>query len=187
MRGGARKLLNAVLLRHPIAVTLCLLATLSAAASRNEAMPIEPNSVALSDLRGKTLGGKPFDPSVLAGKTVLLDFWAVWCAPCIKAFPDLKKLHDEFEESEFEVVGVAVFSGTVRDVRRIVRRHNLDYPIILADDKLAAKFGVIGIPVYFLFGPDGELVKKYVGEVKDLYGKVSADMEQIRRASSRSL
>ena len=46
--------------------------------------------------RGVNLGGGKTSLADFKGKVVLVDFWATWCAPCVKAMPDLQKLHDDF-------------------------------------------------------------------------------------------
>lgn len=137
------------------------------------------------DFQAINLKGQPFHANSLKGKTVLLDFWAVWCAPCIAAFPTLKKLNQDLKKDNFEVVGVAVYSGTYKDVRLFVAKHNLDYKIVVGDDDMVERFGVIGYPTYFLIGPDGKIHKKYVGEAKNLYSEVKKDvlgLQQNRRS-----
>jgi len=144
----------------------------------------DPSQLAINfqaiDLKGKT-----FNANSLKGKTVLLDLWAVWCAPCIAAFPTLKKLNQDLKKDNFEVVGVAVYSGTYKDVRQFVAKHNLDYKIVVGDDDLVERFGVIGYTTYYLIGPDGEIRKKYVGEAKNLYSEVKREvlgLQQNRRS-----
>ncbi len=121
----------------------------------------------------------------LKGKTVLLDFWAVWCGPCIAAFPTLKKLNHDLKDRNFEVVGVAVFSGVHEDVRKFVEKYQLDYKIVVGDENLAERFGVIGFPTYFLIDPDGEVRKTYVGEAKTLYAKVKQEVSKLTPKKSR--
>ncbi len=50
--------------------------------------------------------GEGLSPESLKGKVVMLDFWAIWCGPCIATFPHLKEWHEEFHSQGFEIVGV---------------------------------------------------------------------------------
>ncbi|MFQ5641543.1 MAG: TlpA disulfide reductase family protein [bacterium] len=135
------------------------------------------------DFKAIDLHGKPFTALRLKGKTVLLDFWAVWCAPCIAAFPTLTKLNRDLKDQNFQVVGVAVYSGTHEDVRTFLEKHKLDYTVVVGDEDLAGRFGVIGFPTYFLISPDGTVQKKYVGEAKNLYDDVKKEVLALRNAA----
>lgn len=127
------------------------------------------------------LDGGLFDAGDLEGQAVLIDFWAVWCAPCIAAFPQLSHLQDDFGGSGFQVLGVAVYSGTREDVGKFLADHPVTYPMVVGDESLTERFGVIGYPTYFLIAPNGSVYRQYVGEMPDLYDTVAADLEILRR------
>ena len=55
-----------------------------------------------------TLDGKTITTADLKGKVVLLDFWASWCVPCRKSFPEVDALHRELEPKGLVVVAVNV-------------------------------------------------------------------------------
>jgi thiol-disulfide isomerase/thioredoxin len=67
---------------------------------------------AAPDISGDfALNGKPVKLSDLKGKVVLLDFWAVWCGPCIATFPHLKEWNKEYKDKGLEIVGVTSYYG----------------------------------------------------------------------------
>ena len=133
------------------------------------------------DFEATDLGGGRFQGSSLKGTIVLLDFWAVWCPPCLKAMPILGKLQQDFEDEGFQVLGIAVYSGTPEDVSEFIQEHPVDYPIVVGDDDLIERFAIIGYPTYFLIDPEGHIYKKYVGERKDLYERVAEDIEALKK------
>ncbi|MCZ6508887.1 MAG: TlpA disulfide reductase family protein [Acidobacteria bacterium] len=164
---------------------MLLLAALVARAGVGQAEANPPAgilAVDAMDFSATALDGESFAGSELAGKTVLLDFWAVWCAPCITAFPRLNRLQAEFGDRGFTVLGVTAYSGSPTDVRTFLLDHQVDYPIIMADEELVQSFGVIGYPTYFLVRPDGSVYQQYVGEMPDLYEAVASDLELLERA-----
>ncbi len=135
------------------------------------------------DFKATRLDGSPFDARGLKGKIVLLDFWAVWCPPCITAFPKLNRMQRDFKKENFEVLGIAVHSGTRQDVATFVHKYELDYLIVVADEDLVARFGVIGFPTYFLMNQHGIVYKQYVGDSPDLYVEIARDISNLRKLS----
>ena len=55
------------------------------------------------------INGKATKVSALQGKVVLLDFWAVWCGPCVGSFPHLRELNEKYHDQGLEVVGVTKY------------------------------------------------------------------------------
>lgn len=162
-----------------MAVIVMGLSNPATAAASPGVQPNEDAPLHIAQVQAIDLDGKPFDGSALEGKIVLLDFWAVWCGPCLTAFPDLIRLNREYRDSNFEVIGIAAYSGTTDDVRAVVDRYGVDYTIIMGEADLIAKFRVVGMPTYFLMGPDGAVAGKYVGEMDDIFGRIASDIDAI--------
>ncbi len=138
------------------------------------------------DFEATTLDGGTFDASRLEGMVVLLDFWAVWCPPCISAMPTLSRLDHELGDRGFHVVGIAVHSGGPEDVAQFLEDKEVSYTIVVGDEDLTERFGGIGFPTYFLIGADGSVFKMYVGEMKNMQDKLERDIETLlSRAGSK--
>ncbi len=166
------------------AMSLLLAAAVFAASLFASARPgmkaayLSPSSAL--DFEAIDLNGEPYFASEkLRGQVVLLDFWASWCGPCVKAIPRLNQLREEFKARGFEVVGLASYSGTLEDVRRFLEKRDARYPIVLADDDILEQFSVVGYPTYFLVDRQGQIVQTYVGEIESQLDRVRASIRDL--------
>jgi len=119
----------------------------------------------MPDFSGKTVNDQgKFESSSLAGKVVLVNFWATWCPPCRKEIPSLLKLQEKYGVQGFAVVGVSMDEGGAKLVAKFLDKQKVNYPVIIGDADLARGFGgVIGVPATFLVDRKGELVRRYDG------------------------
>jgi len=110
------------------------------------------------------LTGEPFNLSELEGKTVLFDFWATWCSPCIAEIPKLKELVAKYGDS-FVLVSIssdALTNGRDKaGVRDFMEEHGVNYMVLYDDPEqsLTERFGVVGWPSKFLINEKREFIK----------------------------
>ena len=97
----------------------------------------------------------------LKGKTVLIDFWASWCAPCRLANRKLAPLYNQYKEENFEMVGIALDTDQMK-WRNAIQKDRLTYLQLIDpkgfDAKSAVLFGVEELPNSYLFDTSGTLV-----------------------------
>lgn len=127
----------------------------------------DPNEKA-PPLSGPTLGGKTLSLSGLAGKVVLVDFWATWCDPCKEEIPDLVKLRERLKDKGFEILGVSMDEDGAKAVKKFTAKQPISYPVVLHDGERPPEGWVVpGLPTAYLIGRNGQVLKRWFGE-KDM-------------------
>lgn len=113
--------------------------------------------------------------SSLAGKVVLIDFWASWCGPCRAENPSVQKLYKKYKDTGFEVYAVSLDVNRQMWLRAL-RHDKLTYTQVIDTDgwlsKVAEKYYVDAIPTNFLLDKSGRIVAINL-EGKELFSKVN--------------
>jgi peroxiredoxin len=110
--------------------------------------------------------GKEVDSQSFTGKVLLVSFFATWCPPCVEEIPTFNDLQNSYSEKGFSIVALSVDQGGPAAVAKMVKKKNINYPVLMADNETMQNFGgVYGVPVSFLVNKDGNVVKKYPGYV----------------------
>lgn len=99
----------------------------------------------------------------LEGKTIYVDFWASWCAPCLVSLPQYNELYHKYRDQGLEIVAINV-DNPMEDGLDFLEETPLDF-LIPADPEgdAAELFGVIGMPSSYLIAPDGEVKLVHMG------------------------
>lgn len=126
----------------------------------------------LPDLTGKSVSLSDF-----LGKTVIVDFWATWCAPCVYQIPVLNSVWEKHRDrNDLVVLGVSVDVDGVEVVGPWIAEKNVTYPILLGEERLAQEYGVLGFPTLVVIRSDGSVESMHVGliEEDELEGLIDA-------------
>jgi thiol-disulfide isomerase/thioredoxin len=99
------------------------------------------------------------------GRYVLLNLWAVWCAPCVKELPALARLQAALPAGRMEVVAVDVARGTPKDAADFLKSHNATALTAYIDPNLTLMraFGAYGLPMTVLIDDKGNQVARAMG------------------------
>lgn len=107
------------------------------------------------------------------GKWVVLNIWGTRCPPCREEMPELVSFHDEHNNHDAIVVGVAIDFPSYGyanqdDVIAFAEEYLIDFPVLLSDSRITEKTGLgrlEGLPTTYLFNPSGEVVGVQVGMI----------------------
>lgn len=114
------------------------------------------------EVAGRVLSGEPFSTTALRGKVVLVDFWATWCGPCVKALPEIVAAKQRHGPGGLVVVGVSC-DREVAALRKFLAEHpEVDWPQLFEPGlvgfhPLAVSAGLTAIPRLFLIDKKGVL------------------------------
>lgn len=96
------------------------------------------------------------------GKTVLIDFWETWCAPCLASMPTLDRLMKEYSDDFVVLATSPLWSDSKEDVLRFKNSHDYTFYYVHATE-LANKLNIRGIPYKVYVAPDGSFYKDEAG------------------------
>lgn len=112
--------------------------------------------------------GNSWSSGKLKGKVAVLDFWGIWCAPCLRAMPKVQKLYDEFREAGVEVIGFDI-KDKKENITPFLQRNNYSYIIIPQAEEIAARFKVRSYPTIFIIDQQGKVIHAEKGFRSNAY------------------
>ncbi len=147
------------------------------------------------------VNGDPLTDADLKGKVVLLDFWSVWCGPCIATFPHLREWQEKFSDKGLVIIGLTrYYNYTWNDeagratrsqepvapeaeqqmLLKFAEHHNLHHRFAIQKDSTLSEFyGVTGIPHVVVIDREGKVQLMRVGSGEQNAKDVEAMIEKL--------
>jgi cytochrome c biogenesis protein CcmG/thiol:disulfide interchange protein DsbE len=146
--------------------------------------------VALPAFRLVDLEGRTHSNETLAGKVVLLNFWATWCTPCREEIPMLSALQDRYRD-RLVILGLSIDERPADEVKAFAATLGVTYPVVMSTREFEGEFGGINaVPSTFVVDPAGRIVQRHLGllqgprtehEVRALAGlPTDADVQRVQ-------
>ncbi len=126
-----------------------------------------PSRVQLSAIPLVDLGGAPVPGQTIAGKAVLLNFWAPWCPPCRAEIPSLQRLQRDHPQAR--VVGVEDDADVFPAAQALAREQAISYLLVRPSPALRSAFGrVTVLPTTLFISPSGRVVHSVSGPIPEM-------------------
>ena len=119
----------------------------------------------LPDIRFVNGKGEEVSLKSFAGKVVLLNLWATWCAPCREEMPALERLQKQLGSDKFQVVALAVDKAGLDGARKFLKDNNIAGLALYADPtaRVGTELKVIGMPTTILINAEGRELGRLIG------------------------
>ena len=113
----------------------------------------------------KDTAGAPQRLADLKGKWVVVNFWAVWCAPCVKEIPEIAAFAKE-QGDKARVIGVVLDWENEKQAKAFAKKIGMTYPLVLGTDASEKAFGKVkGLPTTIVYDPEGKIAYQKTGTV----------------------
>ena len=134
--------------------------------------PVDTGAAAVDLVYAQTLtsaSGEAVDLGALRGQTVVLNFWATWCPPCVDEMPELAELHREISTRKATVIGIGIDSPS--KIREFAEKHQFPYPLLIGGmngSELAKQLGNASgaLPFTVVIDAKGRVIDRKLGRIK---------------------
>ena len=93
----------------------------------------------------------------------MLDFWAVWCGPCIAEMPNVKRVYESYKDEGFDIIGISLDTDETR-LRNYLKENDIPWRQVFSgkgwQSPVSQQYGIRAIPAPWLIDRDGTLITK---------------------------
>lgn len=102
--------------------------------------------------------------STLKGKWVFIHYWASWCQTCLEELPELNHFYELNKDNNVALFAVNYDTPPLPEQKRLIQQLDIRFPSLATNPARMLRLGGIrGVPVTFVFNPEGELVDALYG------------------------
>lgn len=115
----------------------------------------------------------------LKGKILLLDFWEVWCGPCIISMPKVQALYKKYMDKGLVVYGISCEKDQIESAKKLVEKRGIDFPMLAGNDLVKQAYKVNAVPLYILINKAGKisyLTEGYSNEIETAIQKALSEL-----------
>jgi thiol-disulfide isomerase/thioredoxin len=117
-----------------------------------------------ADVLLKDLQGNKISFTSLKGKWILINYWAGWCKTCIAEIPEFNRFYKKHANDPVALFAVNYDALPTYKQNDLIQKLNIQYPSLRSNPAFALGLGdIVGVPVTFIFNPQGELVNTLYG------------------------
>ncbi len=143
------------------------------------------------------LKGEKVSLESLKGKTLVLDFWATWCGPCIRSFPAMKAAQEMYaNDNNVKFLFINTWErdkNYKENVASFISKNNYPFEVVYDDQKdpnngkiLAEKLGITGIPAKFIVDKDGIIRYKLTGSSSEI-DYIKLEMKELIESAKKPI
>jgi peroxiredoxin len=144
-----------------LAAALAVAACSNAGGGGNQTAQVGSQAPSFTD---PLVSGGSLSMSELAGKPVMLDFFATWCPPCNAEAPEVENAYHKYAPRGLQIVGVDVQENAAK-AKLFVTEHRLTYPAVVDSGTLSDDYQINGMPVTVFIDKTGIIRKIQVGQM----------------------
>lgn len=172
---SSTKALIGLLLAGVAGIVIFLFVNLSG--GKDEGISIGPSTAAaacqhgnrdcLPDVGYIDTDGTAYTTKSLAGKVVVVNFWATWCKPCLKEIPDLSKVYEKYKAKGLVMLGVMTDDPDHNALLNFRSDNEMTYPVVRANSDIMVSYSYPGaLPTTFVYDRSGKQVYSHVGPLR---------------------
>ena len=123
------------------------------------------NASEVIDYQLRDMDGRLYKASDYRGKWLIINFWATWCAPCLREMPELERFYQQ-NRARAQVWGVSFEDSEKAAIQAYVGRLGITFPILgYGQDPLTGYGQVKVLPTTFVIDPDGLFQRRFEGPI----------------------